>query len=78
MVTDSGDVQLPYIGRYPAVGKTCKELALALKTELEKDYYKQATVIVAVDSKPRSRGKIYLTGAIGAPGPQDISSDVRL
>jgi len=77
-VTDSGDVQVPYIGRYPAVGKTSKELALALKTELEKDYYKKATVIVAVDSKPRSRGKIYLAGQIGAPGPQDISSDETL
>lgn len=77
-VTDSGDVQVPYIGRYPVVGKTCKELALALKTELEKDYYKKATVIVAVDSKPRSRGKIYIAGAVGAPGPQDISSDETL
>jgi protein involved in polysaccharide export with SLBB domain len=75
VVTDSGDLQVPYIGRYPAVGKTCKELALALKLELEKEYYKQATVIVAVDLKPGSRGKIYLVGAIRAPGPQDISSD---
>jgi len=78
VVTDSGDVQIPYIGRYHAVGKTCKELALALKTELEKDYYIQATVIIAVDSKPKSRGRIYLVGAIRAPGPQDISSDEQL
>ena len=78
VVTDSGDVQVPYIGRYPAVGKTCKQLAAALKTELEKEYYYQATVVVAVDSKPRSRGKIYLVGAIRAPGPQDISSDEQL
>jgi len=78
VVTDSGDVQVPYIGRYPAVGKTCKELALILKTQLEKDCYKRATVILAVDSKPRSRGKIYLVGAIGAPGPQDIPSDETL
>jgi len=75
VVTDSGDLQVPYIGRYPAVGKTCKELSLALKAELEKEYYKQATVIIAVDSKPGSRGRIYLVGAIGAPGPQDISSE---
>ena len=78
IVTDSGEVQVPYIGRYSAVGKTCKELALALKVELEKEYYKQATVIIAVDSKPRSRGKIYLVGAVRAPGPQDISSDEAL
>jgi protein involved in polysaccharide export with SLBB domain len=78
VVTDSGDLQVPYIGRYPAVGKTCKELAQDLKVELEKEYYKQATVIIAVDLKPGSRGKVYLVGAIGAPGPQDISSDEEL
>ena len=77
-VTDSGDIQVPYIGSFPAAGKTCKELALALKPELEKEYYRQATVIIVVDSKPRSRGKIYLVGAIHAPGPQDISSDEEL
>jgi protein involved in polysaccharide export with SLBB domain len=78
VVTDSGDVQVPYIGRYPAVGKTCKQLALALKAELEKEYYYQATVVIAVDAKPRSRGKIYLVGAVHAPGPQEISSDEEL
>jgi protein involved in polysaccharide export with SLBB domain len=77
-VTDSGDIQVPYIGSFPAAGKTCKELALALKPELEKEYYRQATVIIAVDSKPRSRGKVYLVGAIHAPGPQDIASDEEL
>ena len=74
-VTDSGELEVPYVGRYPAVGKTCKQLALELKTELEKDYYRQATVIIAVNSKPKSRGKIYLVGAISAPGPIDISGD---
>ncbi len=77
-VTDSGDMQIPYLGRYPAVGKTCKELALGIKKELEKKYYYQATVVVAVNSKPGSRGKIYLVGAIAAPGPQDIASDEKL
>ena len=48
-VTDSGDLELPYIGRYPAVGKTCRELAWKLKAELEKDYYYHATVIIAVN-----------------------------
>ena len=77
-VTDSGDLQVPYLGRYPAAGKTCKQLAAALKVELEKEYYRQATVIIAVDAKPRSRGKIYLVGAVRSPGPQDISSDEEL
>jgi protein involved in polysaccharide export with SLBB domain len=75
LVTDSGDLEVPYIGRFPAVGKTCRELARALKVELEKNYYYQATVIIAVDSKTKSRGIVYSVGAVRMPGPQDIPSD---
>lgn len=78
VVTDSGEIEVPYLGRYPAAGKTCKDLAAGLKTELEKKYYYQATVVIAVNAMPRSRGKIYLVGAIRTPGPQDISSDETL
>ncbi|MEI9864562.1 MAG: polysaccharide biosynthesis/export family protein [Limisphaerales bacterium] len=74
-VTDSGDIEFPYIGRVPVTGKTCQQLSDELKTQFEKDYYKQATVIVAVDVKARSLGKVYLVGPVGAPGPQDIPSD---
>jgi polysaccharide export outer membrane protein len=74
-VTDSGDLEVPYIGRFPAVGRSCKELARALKTELEKEYYYQATVIVAVDVMTKSRGKVYLVGAVRSAGPQEIPSD---
>ena len=72
---DSGDLEVPYIGRYPAVGKTCKELAQALKVEFEKEYYYHATVIIAVDAMTKSRGRVYLVGAVRAPGPQEIPSD---
>ena len=74
-VTDSGDLETPYIGRYPVVGRTCKELARALKVEFEKEYYYQATVIVAVDVMTKSRGKVYLVGPVRSPGPQDVPSD---
>jgi protein involved in polysaccharide export with SLBB domain len=74
-VMDSGDLQVPYIGPYPVVGKTCRELARDLKAELEKNYYYQATVIITVDAKTKSRGIVYLVGAVRAPGPQDIPSD---
>jgi len=75
LVTDSGDLEVPYIGRFPAVNKTCKQLARDLKTELEKEYYYQATVIIAVDVMTKSRGKVYLVGPVRAPGPQEIPSD---
>ena len=74
-VTDSGDLEVPYLGRYPAEGKSCKELARALKTALEKEYYYQATVILAVDLMAKSRGKVYLVGPVRAAGPQEIPSD---
>lgn len=75
VVTDSGDLEVPYIGRFPAENKTCKQLARELKAALEKDYYYQATVIIAVDQMAKSRGKVYLVGPVRVPGPQDIPSD---
>ncbi len=77
-VTDFGDVEIPYIGRVSAAGKTSRQLAIELKSRLEKQYYYQATVIVAVDFKARSQGKVYLVGPVKAPGPQDIPSDEEL
>jgi protein involved in polysaccharide export with SLBB domain len=74
-VTDSGDLEVPLLGRFPAVNKTCRQLAVELRTELEKEYYFHATVIVAVDMMTKSRGKVYLVGPVRAPGPQDIPSD---
>ena len=74
-VMDSGDLEVPYLGRYPVEGKTCKQLAFELKTILEKEYYNQATVIISVDLKAKSRGKVYLVGAVRMPGPQDIPND---
>lgn len=74
-VTDSGDLEVPYVGRFPVIGKSCKELAQALKKELERQYYYQATVIVAVDVMTKSRGKVYLVGPVRSPGPQEIPSD---
>jgi protein involved in polysaccharide export with SLBB domain len=75
LVTDSGELEVPYIGRFPAENKTCKQLAYELKTALEKDYFYKATVILAVDLKAKSQGRVYLTGAVHAPGPQEIPSD---
>ncbi len=74
LVTDSGDIEVPYLGRYPAVGKTCKELAQQLKTELQKKYYYQATVIISVNSMA-SRGVIYMVGGVRSPGPLEMPRD---
>ena len=74
-VMASGELELPYLGRFMAVNRNCRELARAIKTELEKDYYHKATVIVALDQMARTRGRIYTVGALRTPGPQEIPSD---
>ena len=75
LVTDSGDLEVPYIGRVSAKNKTCRQLAAEIKTELEKDYYYQATVIIAVDLMTKSHGRVYLVGAVRLPGPVELPGD---
>lgn len=77
IVNDDGDVQVPYIGIFPARGKTCKQLAQDLKVALEKKYYYQATVIIGVDSQI-TQGIVYLVGAVSKPGPEEIPREEQL
>ncbi len=79
IVTDSGEMEVPLIGRVLAKGKTCKQLAYELKPILEKEYFHKATVIIGVDSiSARSRGKIYITGQVRAQGAQELLPDESL
>jgi protein involved in polysaccharide export with SLBB domain len=48
-VAVTGEVQAPYVGLVTARGKTCRELAFTLKRELEKNFFKNATVVIAID-----------------------------
>ena len=78
-VTDTGDLDVPYIGRVKAARKTCKELAQEIKARLEEEYYYHATVVLGVDSlRKQSTGRAYLTGQIRAPGPVDLAEDEKL
>jgi polysaccharide export outer membrane protein len=75
-VNDNGELEVPYVGLVPAQGKTCRELAFNIKSALEKEYYYHATVILAVDKvSEKSRGKIYVYGAVKLQGPQEIPTD---
>jgi len=75
VVTDSGELETPYLGRVAAEGKTCRQLAAEIKTALDKDYYYDATVVIAVDQMAKTLGKIYINGPVRTPGPQEIPSD---
>ncbi len=75
LVSDSGELETPYLGRIPAAGKTCKQLATELKNLYEKELYYNATVIIALDFLAKNRGKVYLMGEVKTPGPKEIPSD---
>jgi len=75
-VNDNGQLEVPYVGLVQAAGKTSKELAYNVKAALEKEYYYNATVIIAVDHvSEKSRGKVYVYGAVKGQGPQEIPPD---
>jgi polysaccharide export outer membrane protein len=75
VVTDSGDLDVPFLGSVPAQSKTCRQLAREVKSALEKKYYYHATVIITIDKMALNRGRVYLAGPLRLPGPQDIPSD---
>src|ERR1051325_2962190 len=78
VITDSGELDAPYVGRVTASDKTCKQLADELKALLEKDYYHRATVIISVDAFNRILGRIYIYGQVKQSGPQPIEVNENL
>ncbi len=76
IVTDTGEIDVPYLGRVKATGKTCKELAAEIKRLLESDeqgLYHKATVIISVDSVSVFNLKeVLVQGQVGRPGPVTI------
>lgn len=75
IVTDSGEVDIPYIGRVSVAGKTCKEVATLLKSQLEKEYYYRATVAVGLDQVNRVAGKVYVWGQVRTQGAIEIPAN---
>jgi len=78
VVADSGELDVPYLGRVTVTDKTCKQLADELKTQLEKDYYYRATVILALDAANRFLGRVYVWGQVRTQGPLDIAMNENL
>jgi polysaccharide export outer membrane protein len=75
MVTDSGEVNFPYIGRVAVANKTCQQIAQEIKMPLERDYYYHATVIVGLDEASKVIGRIYVVGQVRLQGAIEIPSE---
>ena len=79
-ITDSGDLEVPYLGLVHATGKTSLQLAKEVKVLLEKQLYYQASVIIAVEliNKARVTGKVYVTGQVRNKGGYEIPAGETL
>ena len=78
VVADSGELDVPYVGRLAASDRTCKQLAGELKAQLEKEYYYRATVVIALDVANKFLGRIYVWGQVKNQGPVDIAVNENL
>jgi len=78
VVTDTGEIDFPYIGRVKVEGKTCHQVAIEVKKLLEVDYYKQATVIVGLDlilgqDKSKAKEMAWVVGQVRQVGPVELT-----
>ena len=79
-ITDSGDLEVPYLGLVHAAGKTCQQLAREIKGLLERKLYYKATVMISAEVINRARvlGKVYVTGQVRNSGSFDIPAGETL
>lgn len=78
VVADSGELEVPYLGRVPAMDKTCKQVAGQIKEQLETDYYYHASVVLALDTASRLLGRVYVWGQVRSQGPIELSVNENL
>jgi len=75
VVTATGDLDVPPLGRVKVSGRTAAQAAAEIKQMLEKDYYYHATVRLNIDriSPIQVRqGLVYLSGEVRVIGPQEL------
>ena len=81
IVTASGELDVPPVGRVKVSGQTVVQAASEIKQLLERDYYYHATVRLAIDRvspiQVRS-GLVYLSGEVRVVGPQEIVAGEQL
>ena len=78
-VSDSGQIQVPYVGSVFVLNKTPRQTALEIKKALESSLYKNATVWVSLEKRSvRSPGRVFLSGEVNRQGSLELRPDERL
>ena len=81
VVTATGDLDVPPLGRVHVAGKTTGEAAADLKRRLEADYYYKATVKLSIDGVSRivvKSGVVTLYGEVRQVGQLELVAGEKL
>ena len=79
LVEDSGDVEVPLLGRVKAAGKTTTELGSDIKSKLDSEFYYHATVSLGLDQvAAHSNGRVFIMGELAGKGALDLPADGQL
>jgi polysaccharide biosynthesis/export protein len=77
-VSDSSDIDVPYIGTVNVAKLTCQQAAAKIKHLLEKDYYYRATVILGLASAGKNIGRVYIWGEVKTQGALPLPANETL
>jgi protein involved in polysaccharide export with SLBB domain len=81
VVMASGELEVPMLGRVSVSNQTCRQVADRLKADLERTYYKKATVTVALNQsgmaplQSSSNIRVYFLGAVRSQGAKEFPPD---
>lgn len=81
VVSATGELDVPPLGRVHVAGKTTREASSDLKRRLEVDYYYKATVNLSIDRVSPTivkSGTIFLSGEVRTVGPLEMVAGVPL
>jgi polysaccharide export outer membrane protein len=75
-VVEDGTVRHVLVGSVPAAGHTCDQVAEELRERLERDYLREARVLVRVRESVRQQAAVL--GAVARPGSHPVRPEMRL
>ena len=82
IISDTGSLDVPYIGAVKVSGKSCDEAAAQIKKLLEAKYYFTATVKIAIEQiavpKPHPPNKVLVSGKVTTVGVVEIPFGQKL
>lgn len=75
-IPQDGRISFPLIGPVEAAGHTQADLETSIRTRLEKDYLREASVTVTV--KEYAKRRVYVVGGVAKPDGYEVPPNARL